>query len=233
MPDAKAIGHFRRLLLKTGKDKTIWEQFELKGITVKNGTIQDATFITLDPDHGNYKKDKGDTMKYLDQESVTQAAENKDGKKDDKTKNKGRGADAKTRRSQDGTWTKKNDKLYFGYKFHTSVARKSSVILNYSVTTASDHDSQIDLSMAGVIVYRVKGYYGVETRGIDGTMDKKSKGRRQIAYSIDTEKSKNFEKTVYSRKAICSDKKRISWRSCIGNNGDQGSSKSNVYVLST
>ncbi|MEL9914521.1 MAG: hypothetical protein QXZ12_08290 [Thermoplasmata archaeon] len=32
-------------------------------------------------------------MKYLDQESVTQAAENKDGKKDNKTKNKERGAE--------------------------------------------------------------------------------------------------------------------------------------------
>ncbi|MEM3265556.1 MAG: hypothetical protein QXH07_06340 [Thermoplasmata archaeon] len=41
-------------------------------------------------------------MKYLDQESVTQAAENKNGKKENETKNKGRGADAKTRRSRDG-----------------------------------------------------------------------------------------------------------------------------------
>ncbi|MEM3265628.1 MAG: hypothetical protein QXH07_06720 [Thermoplasmata archaeon] len=42
-------------------------------------------------------------MKYIDQESVTQAAENKDGKKDDKTKNKRRGTVEKTRRSRDGT----------------------------------------------------------------------------------------------------------------------------------
>ncbi|MEM3265555.1 MAG: transposase [Thermoplasmata archaeon] len=42
---------------------------------------------------------------------------------------------------------KKNDKLYFGYKLHTLVAGKSSVILNYLVTTASDHDSQTDLSI--------------------------------------------------------------------------------------
>ncbi|MEM3265477.1 MAG: transposase, partial [Thermoplasmata archaeon] len=107
-------------------------------------------------------------------------AENKDGKKEDETKNKGRGADAKTRRSRDGTWTKKNDKLYFGYKLHTLVAGKSSVILNYSVTTASDHDSQTDLSIAGVVVYRDKGYYGVEPRGIDGTMDKKVKGEDKL-----------------------------------------------------
>ncbi|MEM3828701.1 MAG: hypothetical protein QXP36_05765 [Conexivisphaerales archaeon] len=42
----------------------------MKSITVKNSTIQDATFITLDPGHGKYKKDKGDPIKYLDQELV-------------------------------------------------------------------------------------------------------------------------------------------------------------------
>ncbi len=110
MPDAKTIWHFRELLSKTGKDKTIWitKQLETKGIKIKNGTIQDATFITADPGHGNYKKDKGEPMKYLDQESVTQAAENIDcnkaDKKNEEKKNKGRGAEAKTRRSREGTW---------------------------------------------------------------------------------------------------------------------------------
>ncbi|MEM3860133.1 MAG: hypothetical protein QW478_12150 [Candidatus Micrarchaeaceae archaeon] len=60
----------------------------------------------------------------------------------------------------------------------------------------------------------------------------KNKGRGQIANTIDTEKSKNFEKTVDSRKALCSDKEHISWRSGIGNNGAQDKSKSNVYVIS-
>ncbi|MEM3873249.1 MAG: IS5/IS1182 family transposase, partial [Nitrososphaeria archaeon] len=61
--------HFRELLSNTNKDKTLWKtickQFNDKGIKVKNGMIQDATFITSDPSHGNYKKDKKDTMKYL------------------------------------------------------------------------------------------------------------------------------------------------------------------------
>ncbi|MFH7836138.1 MAG: transposase [Candidatus Aenigmatarchaeota archaeon] len=118
-------------------------------------------------------------MKYLDQESVTQIAENKDSKKEDETKNKGRGADAKTRKSRDGTWTKKNDKLYFGYKLHILVDGKYSAILNYSVTTASDHYSNTDLSILQ-IVYRDKGYYGIEPRGIDGTMDKKVKGEDKL-----------------------------------------------------
>ncbi|MEM3791058.1 MAG: hypothetical protein QW260_08315 [Thermoproteota archaeon] len=118
-------------------------------------------------------------MKYLDQESVTQVTENKDGKKDDKRKNKGKGVDAKTRRSRHGTWAKKNDKLYFAYKLRTLVAGEFSVTLNYSVTTASHHDSLTDLSIPP-IVYRDKGYYRVVPRGIDGTMDKKVKGEDKL-----------------------------------------------------
>ena len=89
-------------------------------------------------------------MKFLDQESVTQAKENKNGKKEDE-KNKGRREEARTRRSRNGTWTKKNNELYFGYKLHMLVAVKSSVILNYSVKTASEHDSQTDLSIPRMV----------------------------------------------------------------------------------
>ncbi|MEM3334199.1 MAG: hypothetical protein QW745_08380 [Thermoplasmata archaeon] len=62
MSDAKTIWHFRELLSKTGKDKAIWKailkQLEIKEVKNKNGTIQDATLITSDPGHGNYKKQR-------------------------------------------------------------------------------------------------------------------------------------------------------------------------------
>lgn len=62
-------------MAKTGTDKKlwneIWKQFKEKGIKVKNGIIQDATFITSDPGHGNYKKDKGDTLKFLESPNET------------------------------------------------------------------------------------------------------------------------------------------------------------------
>jgi len=35
------------------------------------------------------------------------------------------------------------------------------MIANYSTTTASMHDSQIDLSIPGVVNYKDKGYFGV------------------------------------------------------------------------
>ena len=50
-PDARTIWLFRERLSKTGRDRIIWNelqrQLELKGIKVKKGSAQDATFIYL------------------------------------------------------------------------------------------------------------------------------------------------------------------------------------------
>ena len=58
------------------------------------------------------------------------------------------------------------------------------MIANYSVTTASLHDSQIDVSIPGVVTYKDRGYNGVEGRGIDATMDRASRGHRLSIESI-------------------------------------------------
>ena len=44
------------------------------------------------------------------------------------------------------------------------------LIREFKVTTASVHDSQVDLSNPGEVVYRDKGYFGVKPRGYDATM---------------------------------------------------------------
>lgn len=58
------------------------------------------------------------------------------------------------------------------------------MIVNYSVTTAKEHASKIDLSIEGIPVYRDKGYYGVKPRGIDGTMEREVKGKKLTVKSI-------------------------------------------------
>jgi IS5 family transposase len=68
--------------------------------------------------------------------------------------------EAKTRRSRDGTWARKGDKLHFGYKLHNNVDKQYSLIRAIETTTASVHDSQIDLSKGGETVYMDKGYFG-------------------------------------------------------------------------
>lgn len=89
-------------------------QLDSLGLKVKQGVVQDATFITADPGHATV-----DTP---------------------------RGEDAKTRRSRDGSWTKKGSKSYFGYKFHSKVDTELGLIRELETTTASVHDSQVDLS---------------------------------------------------------------------------------------
>jgi len=76
----------------------------------------------------------------------------------------GRVSGAKTSRSRDGTWTKKNNKSYFGFKLHTKVQQGSKLITGMAVTTASTHDSALDLANQDEIVYRDKAYTGVKTR---------------------------------------------------------------------
>ena len=75
---------------------------------------------------------------------------------------------ANTRRSRDGTWTKKNSKSYFGFKLHTIQGVENDMTANYAVTTASVHGSQIDLSIPGVVTYKDKGYDATMTKALRG-----------------------------------------------------------------
>jgi IS5 family transposase len=142
IPDYSTVWYFRDRLAKTGKDRAIWaelqRQLDFLGLKVKQGVVQDATFITADPGHA-----KVDTP---------------------------RGEEAKTRRSKDGTWTKKGSKSYFGYKLHSKIDTERGLIRELETTTAAVHDSQVDLSKRGEVVYRDRGYQGAEAKGYAATM---------------------------------------------------------------
>ena len=86
-----------------------------------------------------------------------------------------RGDDANTRRSKDGSSATKNHIHHFGYKARTLV-NEIKIIEKLSVTLANVHDSQIDLSISGIICYRDKGYFGSECKGINGTVDRSVRG---------------------------------------------------------
>jgi transposase, IS5 family len=143
-PDSRTIWLFKDRMAKTETDKVVWaelqRQLDAKGLQVKRGTIQDATFIEADP--GSSKKP--------------------------------RGVDAKTRRSRDGTWAKKGDELHFGYKLHQKTDIDHCLIREIETTTASLHDSQVDLSAEGEVVLRDRGYFGVTAKGIDYTMKRRT-----------------------------------------------------------
>ena len=147
-PDYSTVWQFRERLADTGKDKEVWaelqRQLDEKGLKVKKGVVQDASFITSDPGHA----------------------------KADKT----RGEEARTRRSRDGTWAKKGSKSYYGFKLHAKPDVDLGLIRELETTTASVHDSQVDLSRKGEVVYKDKAYHGVKSRGYDATMRRGARG---------------------------------------------------------
>jgi len=57
IPDRSTIWLFRDRISKSGKDTAIWNelqrQLDAKGLTIKEGMIQDATFIHADPGHAS------------------------------------------------------------------------------------------------------------------------------------------------------------------------------------
>ncbi|MEM3907777.1 MAG: hypothetical protein QXZ17_13130 [Nitrososphaerota archaeon] len=63
---------------------------------------------------------------------------------------------AKERMSRDGRWTEKDFKSYFGFRLYIILEAETDTIANYSVTTASSHDSQIDLSIPGIVNHKDK-----------------------------------------------------------------------------
>jgi IS5 family transposase len=146
VPDSTTIWLFRDRLSKTGKDNLIWaelqRQLDEKGLRVRKGVAQDASFITADPGPSG----------------------------------KPRGEEAATRRSRDGDWAKRLKESVFGYKVHVKADLDRGLIRAVETTPASVHDSRVDLSEPGEVVYRDKGYFGVEPRGWDATMRRGVRG---------------------------------------------------------
>ena len=147
-PDYSTVWQFRERLAESGRDRLVWSelqrQLDEKGLSVKRGVVQDATFITADPGHAPADKPRGE--------------------------------EAKTRRCRDGSWAKKAGKSSFGFKLHTKSDLDLGIIRDLETTPASVHDSQVDLSEMGEVVYRDKGYFGVKPRGYDATMRRATRG---------------------------------------------------------
>jgi len=89
---------------------------------------------------------------------------------------KPRGDEAATRRSRDGDWAKRLKESFFGFKLHVKSDLGFDLVRAVAVTSASVHDSRVDLSEPGEVVYRDKGYFGVEPRGYDATMRRGVRG---------------------------------------------------------
>ena len=58
------------------------------------------------------------------------------------------------------------------------------MIRSYAVSKTKKHDTTIDLSKRGIIVYRDRGYFGHDPKGIDGTMDRSVRNHKLSIESV-------------------------------------------------
>ncbi|GAB6285565.1 MAG: IS5-like element ISMac22 family transposase [Methanoregula sp.] len=150
IPDRSTIWLFKERLTNKGKIHLIWEELQ-RQLDEKGYSIKRGTIqdaSIITSDPGHAPTDKP------------------------------RGDAAKTRRSRDGSWVKKGNKSQFGYKLHSIIDKEHQFIRRFDTTTASVHDSQIDLSQKGETVYRDKGYFGsAPFASMDKTMRRSVRGR--------------------------------------------------------
>lgn len=144
-PDFTTIWRFRERLANNGLDELIWAelmgQLSGKGVEVKMGVIQDASIIQSPVGRKRIQKEK---------------KAKKEGRKIRYTKRQ------KSQIDNGSTFTIKNKQVYHGHKLHIKVDMDMGFIQNYDVTTASVHDSQIDLVEPGDNrMARDKAYFGV------------------------------------------------------------------------
>jgi IS5 family transposase len=142
IPDFTTVWLFRERLAKSGKDKEIWAELQKQ------------------LDHMGYEVKVG----------VMQDATFITSDPGHAPKDTPRGDAAKTRRSKDGTWAKKGQKSQFGYKLHSKIDKDYGLIREIETTTASLHDSQVDLAREGEVRYTDKAYSGAKTKGYDASM---------------------------------------------------------------
>ena len=149
IPDRSTVWLFRERLAITGKETAIWDEFQ-RQLDEQGLTIKRGVM----QDASFITADPGHASADIP-----------------------RGEQARTRRSRDGTWAKKGSKSYFGYKLHILMDKDHQIIRRIETTTASLHDSRIDLSQKGETVYRDKGYFGVKPQAsMDKTMHRATRG---------------------------------------------------------
>ncbi|MBI3190410.1 IS5 family transposase [archaeon] len=148
IPDYSTIWYCRERLAQSDRLKKIWKelqhQLDANGFGVKKGVIQDASIITADV---------GKKRQYQEKKAA------KEGKATEYSPKQ------EAHMDHDGSYTVKNGQVGFGYKIHQKCDAKNGFIRSINVSTASLHDSQIDLSNKGdPPMYRDKGYAGIPPR---------------------------------------------------------------------
>jgi len=130
VPDAKTIWAFREVLTKSGRMKELFDlltrQMEDQRIITRRGSIIDASFA--DTPRQRNTGDENETIKSGQVPKEWEQPEHQ----------------AKlSQKDTQARWAKKNGVTHYGYKNHIKADRDSKMTVNYAVTGASVHDSQV------------------------------------------------------------------------------------------
>jgi len=128
VPDAKTIWLFRDTLTKANVIREIFElfnrQLENAHLITHTGSIVDATFV--DAPRQRNTRDENAKIKAGETPEEWEKPEN---------------AHKLAQKDTDARWTKKGNEIHYGYKDHVKVDADSKLITEYTVTSASVHDS--------------------------------------------------------------------------------------------
>ena len=127
IPDGTTLWLFREKLAKAGLIDKLFERFgqhlEARGYIARGGQLVDATIVAV-PRQRNSRDEN---------EQVKAGETPKDWKKRP-SKNR--------QKDKDARWTKKHGRSFFGYKNHVNADARHKLIRDYTVSDASEHDSQ-------------------------------------------------------------------------------------------
>ena len=190
VPDAKTIWLFRDKLAKANAIENLFETFTIQlekaHLVTHTGTIIDATFV----DAPRQRNTRDENMKIKKGEIPEEWQE------EDK-KNK------LCQKDTDARWAKKGDELHYGYKNHVKADAESKLITDYTVTSASASDGDVDVidelvNDMDMILYADSAYSGEKTlkaitkKGIEACVHEK--GYRDHPLT-DEQKQTNREKS--------------------------------------
>jgi len=129
VPDCNTVWNFRECLKEDDNEKKLFDCFYKElgkhGLIANKGKMVDASFHEV-PRQRNSREEN----KIIKQGAIP--AEWQEETKKHKLRHK----------DTDARWTKKNNETYYGYKNHVKADVGSKLIDNYTVTSASVHDSQ-------------------------------------------------------------------------------------------
>jgi IS5 family transposase len=127
VPDAKTIWLFRENLTKSAVYEKLFRKFawrmEKQGVITRKGSIIDASFVDAPKQRNTHEENmviKNGAGAELWEDNIHKCQQ----------------------KDIDARWAKKNDETHYGYKDHVKVDQDSKMIVTYSVTDASVHDSQ-------------------------------------------------------------------------------------------